>query len=491
MASTIAQGVGVINSVALRSFMGPAAMGIWNILQVILGYCGYSSFGTTKAMARDYPVLRGRGHSEKAEHLKDVTLTFSMLMSVIPAAIILGVVILRWDHIENPFRSGLLFLIPFLFMQRFYDLILTLLQSDKKFEILSRLMIVNAVGGLAVTLFFVVWWNIYGLMFGTVLLTGSCFFYVHKCHPYRFRFYWNLEELLRQLKLGIPLLTVTFLGQFFKSMDRLIIAKQLGFYDVGLYSITMMASAYISSIPMKFQNVLYPNMLQKFGKTDSASAVQGYLIKPSLIFSIFIPFMSGITIFLMPLVIHLFLSEFSSGIAPMKIYLVSIYFMILTSFSYNFLITIDKYMIAIPITLLSIALNYVLNMAFLAQGWGLTGIAVGTTISYIFRGIVTYFFAMRSVKTPAGTCLDILVFSSVALSLFGGIFTIDHFIRASNIYGESILKLLIFFCFSAPFFWVLEKKTGILKLLLEIISKKKAVRTAPDVTQMNGPSAEV
>ena len=65
--------------------MGPAAMGVWSILQVILGYCGYASFGTTKAMARDYPYLRGKGQHEKAERLKDMTLTFSMVMSFIPA----------------------------------------------------------------------------------------------------------------------------------------------------------------------------------------------------------------------------------------------------------------------------------------------------------------------------------------------------------------------------------------------------------------------
>jgi len=109
IANYIAQGLGIVNSIALRRFMGPAAMGVWGILQVILGYCGYASFGTTKAMARDYPCLRGKGEHEKAEQLKDMTLCFSILMSVIPALIILGYLFVRWEQILPVLRYGLAF----------------------------------------------------------------------------------------------------------------------------------------------------------------------------------------------------------------------------------------------------------------------------------------------------------------------------------------------------------------------------------------------
>ncbi len=485
VANTVAQGVGVINSIALRRFLGPMATGVWDILQVILGYCGYASFGTTKAMARDYPYYRGKGNPEKAEHLNDMTLTFSMVMSVIPAIILLGALILKWGEMENSFRIGLIFLVGFLFLQRFYDLIMTLLRSDKQFDLLSQLVIVNAIGGLAATVLFVSWGNIYGLFFGTVVLTLGCLFYMQKRHPYRFRFYWNNAELLRQLKLGLPLIAVSSLGQFLKSMDRIMIAKYLGFYDVGLYSIAMMAGNYMQDIPMKFSNVSYPNMLQKYGATDSASAIKGYLLKPAFIFSIFIPFLSGIVILLMPIIVRWFFPKFLPGIPAMNIYLMSLYFVLLNQVSYNFLLTLDKYLISIPITLMSIAMNIVLNMAFLAQGWGLSGVAAGTTISYIFRGIATFYYAMQFVKKPIEIWLDILKFSAIALSLFGGIFLIDYFIQAPSIYEESFLKLAVFFCICAPFIWILEKKTGVLKLLVEMIQKKKGVSPKPAVLVAN------
>src|SRR3989338_7132281 len=145
-ATYVSQGLGMGTSILLRRLLGPTLMGVWSVLQVILGYCGYASFGTTKAMARDYPFLRGKGEHEKAEHVKDMTLTFSMVMSFIPALILLGYLVVRWNVTDSQLRLGIAFLAVFLFVQRFYDLVLTLLRSDKRFDVLSGLIVINAAG---------------------------------------------------------------------------------------------------------------------------------------------------------------------------------------------------------------------------------------------------------------------------------------------------------------------------------------------------------
>jgi O-antigen/teichoic acid export membrane protein len=374
----------------------------------------------------------------------------------------------------------------FLFIQRFYDLLITLLRSDRKFVILSRLLIVNAFGGLLATFIFVSKWNIYGLFAGTVLVTVGCFFFIQKTHPYHFHYYWNWKELLKQLKLGIPLLTATFLTQFFKSMDKLIIAKQLGFYEVGLYSLAMMVSSYILSFPMKFSNVAYPSMLQDYGCSDSAKAIKGYLMKPALVFAFFIPFVSGVMVFLMPALAHLFLKEFTAGLPVIKIYLIGIYFFILAQFSYNFLLTVDRYLITIPITMVSIAINFILNTLFLKNGWGLIGVAWGTNLSFIFFGITSFCAAVRHFEDLGEMIFQILKLLSFPLIFFGGIFFLDQAVHTSNVYGTGFLKLFIFLGFSAPFFWIMEKKVGLLKLLKEMASKKKNRPKAAPVAEGGG-----
>jgi len=483
-ASYIAQFLGVINSVALRNFMGPAAMGVWSILQVILGYCGYASFGTTKAMARDYPYLRGKGQHEKAEQLKDMTLTFSIVMSVIPAILIVAYLIVKWHHLNPSFRIGLIFISAFLFLQRFYDLLVTLLRSDKKFDVLSQLIVVNALGGLAVTFLFVYKWNIYGLLAGTLFVTLGCFFFIQKIHPYSFRRYWDTAELWKELRLGLPLVLIAFLAQFLKSLDKLIIAKKLGFADVGLYSIAMMIHTYLLSLPMQFAHVTYPTMQHEYGKKESAHAVQGYLMKPVYIFAVLIPFLSGVAIFLAPPVIDLFLPKFVPGIPAMKIYIVCTYFLILVQFSSSFLVTLDKYWINVPILLFSIGLNLVLNLTLLHYGWGLEGVALGTLVSFIAYGVLTFCAALMYYDKIQKIISKVLKLHAVLIFLFGLIFLLDHYLNMRNLYLEALTRVAVFTGSSLPLFWLLEKKMHLIKMFREIRSKKSSpaiqIETAAD-----------
>ncbi|MCM8775256.1 MAG: oligosaccharide flippase family protein [Candidatus Omnitrophica bacterium] len=471
-ANYVAQGIGIVNSILLRRFMGPVSMGIWSLLQVILGYCGYASFGTTKAMARDYPFLRGKGQHAEAERLKDMILTFSILMSVLPAAGLLGYLAVRGDALDPLFRFGLVFIAVFLFVQRFYDLVMILLRSDKRFMALSQLIVINAVGILVVTALLVHRWNIYGLFFGTALVTFICLVFVYKVNPYRFKFYWNTQELVRELKLGVPLIATSFLVSFLKSMDKLIIAKRLGFYDLGLYSVAMMAQSYLLSFPMMFAHVWYPNLQEAYGEREDAKAVKNYLLTPVLILSVLVPFLAGVVIFALPVVVELFIPNFVPGLPAMKVYLISIFFILLAQFSSCFLVTLDKYLIQIPAVLASIVLNAVLNLTFVKMGWGLLGIAWGTTLSFVFYGAAMYVLSLkfvghwRETMASLGQSMTLLVLLALAT------FLIDHWVRYPSLFVAALLKLSIFLILACPCFLYLEKETRLFVNLRDAFFKK-------------------
>lgn len=471
-ANNIAQLIGVVNSIALRRFMGPTAMGIWSILQVILGYCGYASFGTTKALMRDYPYLRGRGEHEKADQLKDLVWTFSMAGSVIPAVLISLYLVFDWSRLELPLRIGLLFIVLFLFVQRFYDMIMALLRSDKKFTVLSQLIVLNAVLGLGVS-FVLVWkWKLYGLLAGTALVTLGCLFFVRKASPYRFRGRWDRPALMKELKLGIPLVATAFLVELLKSMDKWILAQKLSFHDVGLYSIAMMASSYVYSFPMMFAHVWYPHLQEEYGRKGNASGIGDYLLKPVLALSVLCPFLAGLAIFLIPVLIHIFLPLFTAGVLPMKIYLVGTFFILLAQFGGNFLVTLDRYLVNIPILLVSLALNFVLNLNFINLGWGLPGVALGSVCSFIFYGIVSYGVALKHISSVPEVVVRIGKLTVLLGIFFGGIFMLDQWVRTPNLYTSCALKVILFLAFSAPFFYALEKKTKVLSPLLEALGGK-------------------
>lgn len=469
----IAQGIGMINSFLLRGFMGPAGMGVWSVIQVILGYCGYASLGTTRALGRDYPILRGKGDFEQAEHCKNSTLTFSMVVSFVPSLGLLGWALWKHNSLETSFRIGVLFLCVFLFAQRFYDFLITILRSERKFKILSGQVVLNAVGGLTITILLVQPWKIYGLYAGTAILTVLLTWYLLATHSCRLKVELHKETIVKELKAGLPLVASGFLYTLLIGLDKLIVAKQLGFQEVGLYSIAMMVSNYILALPMMFSNVLYPNLLEHYGEhQEDPVKVINYLTKPVFALSILVPFLCGMTFAFMPVLVQLFIPKFIGGLACMNIYLIGAFFLLIGQFSNNFLITIDKYLRTIPVLGAALAINFFANQACIAAGWGVNGVALGTVMSFAFYGLLAYFLALREVLGASETfrriAIDLLVFGS----FLGMIFVVDLNVIGSSIIYVALFKGALFLLISAPYLIYIEKKERLLTTLKEIFVKK-------------------
>ncbi len=473
-ANYLSQAIGILNSFLLRSFVGPVGMGVWGVLQVILGYCGYASLGTTRALARDYPFLRGQQKFEEADRLKDNTLTFSILMSVIPALALLGFALVKFPHLEKSFLIGILFLVGFLFIQRYYDFLITLLRSDKEFKVLSKQVVWNAVGGILVTVLFVKAWQIYGLYAGTAVLTVGLILFLHRERPYTFRIQWDKTTILKELKLGLPLVASAFLYTFLLGLDKLLLAKKIGFYEVGLYSIAMMASNYILSLPMMFSNVLYPNLLELYGeKKEDLSQIVSYLEKPVCVLAVLVPFLCAMAFAAMPFLVGLFLKKFIPGLTCMKIYLVGAFFLLMGQFANNFLVTIDKYLRIIPVLIAAIALNFLFNLVFIGWGWGVEGVAAGTVLSYAVYGIGTYFLALREICQPGQAVSRILKNLLLFGSFFAGIFLIDLWGPSSgSLLKIALSKGVLFLFLAVPYLYFLERREHLLKTVWTLLADK-------------------
>lgn len=472
-ANYISQALGILNSVLLRRFMGPSAMGIWNVIQVLLGYAGQASLGTTKALARDYPLYIGKGEKEKASHIKDVTYSFCMVMSIVPAVVFAAYLFLNWHTLDTAYRVGVGFLILFLFVQRFYDLLLTLLRSDKEFNVLSEIMIINALGGLIITVLFVYFWNIYGLYIGTAVLTIGCLYFALARKPYQFKFSLDFPEIRQQLKLGLPLIACTFLISFLKGQDKLILAKFEGFHEVGLYSIAMMVNSYISSAPMMFSHIWFPNLMDAYGKRGSAESVRGHLETAVLATSVLLPYLSALAMFAVPIFVHYLIPQFTPGIPAMSIYLVGTYFIILSQFSHSFLVTLDRFLWTVPILIASILVNTGLNIYALKAGHGLAGVAAATSLSFFIYGAGSYALCLKFSCAQGKTGLAglrVLVIPSV---IFSAAFAIQKWVTHENMFAEAAIRFALITLTALPFYFILERRTRVTGHLIDIIFKRK------------------
>jgi len=470
-ANYISQFIGIFNSILMRRFLGPASMGMWGIFQVILDYAGQASLGTTRAMARDYPFYRGKGDNEKAEAIKDTTVSFTMLMSIIPFAAILIYLSWNWSTLEAQFRYCLVFVLGFLFLQRFYDFIITLLRSDKKFKTLSIVIILNAALGILATVAAVRYYGIYGLIWSSagimVLMTGFCM----KRDGYCFRFRIDRQVLVSELKLALPLAAGAFLLTFLRGLDKMIIAKELGFYEVGIYSIAMMVANYILSVPMMFSQVWFPNLQQAFGRNNGdLQAVKHYLEKPLLGLAVLLPGLCAASFVVMPLLIHFCLQDFAQGIPVMRLYLLSLFFLMLGQFSFNFLVTAGRYWSIVPVLSFAILLNYLAARYLVGRDWGLQGIAFATVAAYAFYGVGCLMLAMKQAMSFKERQKILIKSVLIYLVLFFFVIQIDSFFESFGLWQAASLKTVSYFVlFLLPAFW-LDKETKVFSDFFKLIS---------------------
>lgn len=472
-ANYISQAIGIFNSILLRRFLGPASMGVWGVIQVILDYAGQASLGTTRAMARDYPFYKGRGETTKAEAIKDTTLSFTMAMSWVPFFAVLGYLLFNWTVLDPQFRYCLVFLLGFLFLQRFYDFVITLLRSDKKFKTLSLVIVLNAVLGLLATVLVVRYFGIYGLLWTTAVIMLGVVFVCVRRENYRFLFHIDWRVLLSELKLAVPLAVSAFLITALRGMDKMIIADKLGFYDVGIYSIAMMVANYILSVPMMFSQVWFPNLQQAFGKNNGdLQAVKHYLEKPLLGLAIILPVLCAISFIAMPVLIHYYLQDFAAGIPVMRLYLVGLFFLMLGQFSLNFLVTAGKYWVVAPILVLAIGINYFGGIYFVTHDWGLQGVAFATVIAYAVYGVGCLMLALKqamNIKERRSIMFRSVI---VYLVLFFLVFAVDGYTFRGGVWAVAGLKTGIYFVLFIPLAFWLEKEMKIFVEFRKIVSDK-------------------
>ena len=223
--SYASQFLGVINSIALRRFLGPESMGVFVLLRVLLGYCGYASLGTTKAAFREIPFFRGKGNLEEAEAIKNQVFTFSIANSILPALGIMGYVLWKHAGMSSYVTWGLVAISLVVILQRLNDYYLTLLRAGKQFVLVSKATIITAAVDLLVTFTLVIKWQLYGLYAGLILSVLINLTFIHWRARYCFKPTWDMKRMKRLLTLGIPLLLLAFSYEILRSIDKIIIGK--------------------------------------------------------------------------------------------------------------------------------------------------------------------------------------------------------------------------------------------------------------------------
>ena len=454
----IVQAIGMVTAVVVRSGLGPATMGVWELLKVILQYSLYSDLGISAVAYRDIPYQLGKNNEAEAIKIKNVCFTYTLVVSVI---ISLGLFVWSFFQPENtPIQMiiGIRVVGLILILTSIYNFYVTMLRAHKNFTILSQVIVLNALLMLFGAVYFVPRLNIYGMFLAVCITSILCSLYIFIKTRYQIKLFFEVKEFIYMLKTGFPMLLSGIGFVFLLSIDKIMIARFLGFTAVGLYTIASMAIMTLFTIPQSFGIVFFPNMQEHYGRTDDISKLRSYIVHPLWNIVTVMPLIIGISYFLIPVIVQFVLPKYLPGIDAFKMLMLGAPFLCASYPSSIFFITINKQMRLAKMSFVVVAISIGIVSLFIKNGEGISGVALGMSCSYLVYFLVLTLESLRRVMSIKETIRIILLMLCICAYFLFCIVTIDKIVSNGNFVLEGLFQSSIFLVCGGIFLYILNKK---------------------------------
>lgn len=466
-AFALTQFVSVVGALLIRYFLGPVQTGVWSLVQVILSYADYTNLGANYAIPIEIPFKRGQGKIEEVERMKNVMFSFSFLTSTLFSLGLFLYAIMRRSHISKELFYGLLIATGLVILQQLNNMLISFLRAYKNFKLAGKQMALSSVVNLILVALLSSTFKLYGFMCAMVLSFVFNITYIFYHENFRLRWTLDFGVLKGLIRYGFPLMILGLTGVVLLTIDKMMIAKFLGLESLGLYSIAVMTSGFISSVPNSIGVVLLPNVSEKYGEREDIRGLSDYLQKSNHVFSVMMPVLIGLAWFVVPFIIHLLLPKFIGGILALKYLALGTFFVGLTQTYSNTIVVTKKHLFQFPISLSLCLLAFAAMFVAIKLGAGINSIALIMTGLMMVNFTALHLLIGRYVLIKAQLLREYLWvlahFSFMVLILF----SLDRFLTPLptliRVFCQSFALIIIYL----PFLTNLNRKYYVLAILKE------------------------
>ncbi|MBU1023030.1 oligosaccharide flippase family protein, partial [bacterium] len=218
----------VAGNFAIAKLFTVAGYGAYGFLFLILTYGASLHFGLENAFGKQYPVEIGKGSKSRADKIRDSSFTFSMMITLVfMLLIILFAVFYPSAEFEKRWAYILLaFTLPLQMLVEYYR---TFFRVTKEF---GRINVMEIIFGtfefilrVAPVYYFVkisprVEYALIGLFVGLFLTFFATILYAYFCAPEKISIRWNIPEVKKLYRLGIPIFICFLMDSLFKNGDK-------------------------------------------------------------------------------------------------------------------------------------------------------------------------------------------------------------------------------------------------------------------------------
>jgi len=459
----------------LRAILGPSSYGLFSTYQVILSYAKGLHLGLLSAFEREVPYFISKRYFEKVENIKNTSFTFihSFLLIIIAVGLILTFILVKKNSI---FINGFRIVLFIVFFQQLYNYFISLLRSEKKFDILSKTTVIFAGLSALLSIILGLKYKLTGVLWALIISYLITIVYINMKSSYKIKFKVDKNLLGQLFKIGFALLIVGLAYMTLTNIDKIIIIIFLGKTSLGYYSIAFMMSILIIDFPNAVASTIFPNFLGKYGENDNIQDLKKYMVQPTLIFAYLMPILIGWVYIVIEPLIKLLLSKYVAGIESAKILILGSFFLAVVYMAGYLLVALKKFSEYIKIQLCVIIITILLNVLFVKLEWGIEGVALATSIGFFLYATAIIHYAF---KQYSGKIRDFIKYTTEIyfpfVYMLGSLFIIGLFSKlftGSNEWITTIVMLIVFSICSIPLIMRANRKTGIINIFLATLKRK-------------------
>ena len=389
----------IARGVVVAGVLGPASMGVVAIGNLVMNYGQYADLGVGHAVAREIPMALGRSDADEAR-----AIAWYGIMARLMAGLVVSIVCFAWalgpwsdsQSVELKIVvviSGIATIVAgeMLMLQ-------TIGRSEGRFGVAARIGVVFAVVNLAAGVLGAVLAGAVGAtVSGLIAATLSMIYGWIRLRP---RGYRGIQRarMIALVRLGLPLALLTFMAFNMENIDQVMILGLLDRTALGLYAIVLQAGGLITLAGLSVSNVVGPRLLRHYSLHGTTDSIRGLTWKPTLALSALMPTVVCLAWLFGPWFIVIALPKYAAAIAPFKIYMAAMYFLVLNLGVSTTLLALNRHKRNVPILLACILFNVLVDVFLVRRlQMGLEGIALGSLLTYaaywtLHTGLVRWYF---------------------------------------------------------------------------------------------------
>jgi O-antigen/teichoic acid export membrane protein len=372
----------ILKNFFLAWYLGPLHFGFVAAFFTFLTYSAYLDLGLFHAVYRELPMLRGSGNTPRITRMVNTAFGGSLLLGVGAAAVLLVLSVFQaFNLAPGPWWIGVGLALA-VFAQLLAGVPYNVALGEARFNPLGRALAFAAAVDLVASVLAGLAWGAAG-----AVLVGSFglliqFFLVRELISWKPRFRWDVVEAKRLAVIGIPIALIWFSNANFIAVDKVVTLVGLGKSHLGQYTLATAASSLAMVGPVAIATRFGPRVLERIGESSTGQAAievartgAHVAVRASaIVLAIGLIAIPGLTSVLLP--------EYVPAIRAAQILLAGGAILASTFPLTTYLIGRGLQWRVVRVYLAAAVINLALDAVLLWMEEGITGIAIGSLVSY-------------------------------------------------------------------------------------------------------------